>query len=62
MVLIRPEDRQISDGLESQAASVKVKTPKRVLHFSDGVLEEYSTDEEDNVKQDGVIVDPVCAL
>ena len=25
----------------------KKKQPRRVLHFSDGVLEEYSTDEED---------------
>ncbi|XP_068227057.1 LOW QUALITY PROTEIN: protein FAM177B [Palaemon carinicauda] len=25
----------------------KVKTPRRILHFSDGTLEEYSTDEED---------------
>lgn len=25
----------------------KKKVPKRVLHFSDGVLEEYSTDEEE---------------
>ena len=25
----------------------KKKVPKRVLHFSDGILEEYSTDEEE---------------
>lgn len=28
-------------------ASVRVKTPRRILHFSDGVLEEYSTDEDE---------------
>lgn len=26
--------------------AVHVKTPRRILHFSDGVLEEYSTDDE----------------
>lgn len=26
--------------------SVRVKTPKRILHFSDGILEEYSSDDE----------------
>lgn len=26
--------------------AVHVKTPRRVLHFSDGVIEEYSTDDE----------------
>lgn len=26
--------------------SVRVKTPRRILHFSDGVMEEYSTDDE----------------
>ena len=25
----------------------KKRIPKRVLHFSDGILEEYSTDEEE---------------
>ena len=27
--------------------SVGIKKPRRVIHFSDGVLEEYSSDEED---------------
>ena len=26
---------------------VKKKVPRRILHFSDGTLEEYSTDEEE---------------
>ncbi|KAJ6634702.1 DNA repair protein XRCC1, partial [Pseudolycoriella hygida] len=36
------------DGLtlQEEGASVKIKRPKRVLHFSDGVIEEYSTDDE----------------
>lgn len=36
--------------LEEDEISVKVKRPKRVLHFSDGVIEEYSSDEEKDVK------------
>lgn len=28
------------------ASSVHVKAPRRILHFSDGTLEEYSTDDE----------------
>ncbi|XP_046370805.1 protein FAM177A1-like [Haliotis rufescens] len=35
------------------------KKPKRVLHFSDGILEEYSTDEEDvQIKPKEPSVDP----
>ncbi|KAF5286041.1 hypothetical protein FQR65_LT12976 [Abscondita terminalis] len=33
---------------ELEHTKVKVRTPKRVLHFSDGVLEEYSDDEPDS--------------
>lgn len=27
--------------------AVKVKAPKRILHFCDGTMEEYSSDDED---------------
>lgn len=27
-------------------SSIRVKEPKRILHFSDGTLEEYSSDDE----------------
>lgn len=27
-------------------SSIRVKAPKRILHFSDGTLEEYSSDDE----------------
>ena len=30
-----------------QNVKTKKRVPKRILHFSDGVLEEYSTDEEE---------------
>lgn len=31
------------------ASSIRVKAPRRILHFSDGTLEEYSTDDEVDV-------------
>lgn len=42
-------------------AKKSTKQPKRILHFSDGVLEEYSSDEEEktNVPEMGSVVDPV---
>lgn len=39
--------------LEEDNIAVNVKRPKRVLHFSDGVIEEYSTDEEKDVVDKG---------
>lgn len=59
MVLVRPEEQDIPKG-HVQEAAVKVKTPKRILQFSDGILEEYSTDEEDNVPQEKPVVNLVC--
>lgn len=42
--------------------SIRVRVPKRVLHFSDGVLEEFSDDEVDNKatedKNTSSVVDP----
>ncbi|KAL3872825.1 hypothetical protein ACJMK2_036023 [Sinanodonta woodiana] len=34
-----------------EGGQVKKKQPRRILHFSDGILEEYSTDEEDDIDQ-----------
>ncbi|KAK3591621.1 hypothetical protein CHS0354_013805 [Potamilus streckersoni] len=34
-----------------EEGQVKKKQPRRILHFSDGILEEYSTDEEDDTDQ-----------
>lgn len=49
--------------LQEDEISVKVKRPTRVLHFSDGVIEEYSTDEEkdvvDNDDESNKVVDEV---
>ncbi len=37
----------------------KKRIPKRVIHFSDGVLEEYSTDEEEDEEDGGPSEPPV---
>ncbi|KAG5886454.1 hypothetical protein JTB14_012866 [Gonioctena quinquepunctata] len=60
MVLVRPEDNIFRNcSSEGQPTlSVDVKIPKRVLHFCDGVLEEYSTDEEDDLKKEKLVLDP----
>lgn len=34
------------DSNQGEQTQIKVKEPKRILHFSDGTLEEYSSDEE----------------
>lgn len=56
------ENQQSGDD---SATKVSVKVPKRVLHFSDGVLEEYSEDEADNAVENAdeveEPVDPVSA-
>ncbi|XP_050301459.1 protein FAM177A1-like [Anthonomus grandis grandis] len=59
MVLIRPEDYSC-DNPDPAVAVYKSKTPKQILEFSDGVLEEYDTDDElipDQAQQEQ-IVDP----
>lgn len=35
------------DNSVQGATAIKVKAPIRILHFSDGTMEEYSSDEED---------------
>lgn len=30
-------------------AAIKVKAPKRILHFSDGTMEEFSDDEDEDI-------------
>ena len=47
--------------LDSEVSSTKKKKePRRILHFSDGILEEYSTDEEEDQPPTQPVVDPVC--
>lgn len=45
-----PRNESNSCGIST--TSVRVKAPRRILHFSDGTLEEYSSDEESD-KVDG---------
>ncbi|XP_060530844.1 protein FAM177A1 [Cylas formicarius] len=52
MVLIRP------DSEADKHRPYHNKTPKRVLHFSDGTLEEYSTDDEEVDSPHKEVVDP----
>ncbi|XP_044748305.1 protein FAM177B [Coccinella septempunctata] len=47
MTLIDPDEYKNSPEGDSNYSAIKLKTPKRVLHFCDGVLEEYSDDEVD---------------
>ncbi|XP_075233226.1 protein FAM177A1-like isoform X2 [Lycorma delicatula] len=37
-----------TDESEIEVTEKKKRVPRRVLHFSDGILEEYSSDEDDN--------------
>ena len=39
--------QQSYQSFDDPSSRKKKKVPKRILHFSDGVLEEYSTDEEE---------------
>lgn len=52
----------VSPGNVSLENTELGRKPRRILHFSDGVMEEYSTDEEDgeNEESAGPVVDPVC--
>lgn len=53
--------RVVSPDNKSLENSERGRKPRRVIHFSDGVMEEYSTDEEDGAGEEttGPIVDPV---
>ncbi len=37
-------------GDDSGDLSIKKRKPKKILHFSDGILEEYSSEDEIQVK------------
>ncbi|GAB1602848.1 uncharacterized protein LOC115212138 [Argonauta hians] len=49
MAQVQTADRDFTSiPLDGDASNnLQKKAPKRVLHFSDGILEEYSTDEEE---------------
>lgn len=49
-----PVDQSTYISLETH----KKKKPRRVLHFSDGVLEEYSTDEEEGGEEENKQLQP----
>lgn len=43
---------------DTQSKRKKPRVPRRILHFSDGTLEEYSTDEEEASKKEAPKIDP----
>ena len=45
--------------VDEEKGKKKKKVPRRILHFSDGILEEYSTDEDEEEKPPPKPVDPV---
>ena len=49
------DDKSANDfggkGDDSADLSIKKRKPKRILHFSDGILEEYSSEDEIQVKE-----------
>lgn len=57
------EEHAAGEQSGDNSAKIKVKVPKRVLHFSDGTLEEYSDDEVDSTPQneEKTVVDPVSS-
>lgn len=61
--LVKPVDTNLNNTEMDDTASVQVKVPKRILHFCDGTLEEYSDDEleQADVKQPEPVVDPVSS-
>jgi FAM177 family len=41
--------QQSIESLAGDQPTEKKKVPRRILHFSDGILEEYSTDEDEEI-------------
>ena len=41
---------EVELDINSAKTEVKIRTPKRIVHCSDGVYEEYSEDEGKNLK------------
>jgi hypothetical protein len=44
--VVQPVNKTYNTEEPTEMTEVKKRVPRRVLHFSDGVIEEYSTDEE----------------
>lgn len=52
----------ISESMELENISLKIKSPSRILHFSDGIMEEFSDEEVEEVADlaPALPVDEVC--
>ncbi|XP_071790584.1 protein FAM177A1-like [Asterias amurensis] len=59
-VLLQGEKMAQAPATDVDNISLGIKKPKRVIHFSDGIMEEYSSDEEDGPQNAKVVpaVDP----
>jgi len=44
----------MSNNISSESIRCDIKTPKKVLHFSDGVLEEYDSEEDIKDTKDSI--------
>ncbi|CAL1531328.1 unnamed protein product [Lymnaea stagnalis] len=61
MAAIQPKNtysKEVGNVMTTLDVVPKKKTPKRILHFSDGILEEYSSDEEETVSTNNNQLNP----
>eukprot|EP00088_Acartia_fossae_P066168 TRINITY_DN8188_c0_g1_i2.p1 TRINITY_DN8188_c0_g1~~TRINITY_DN8188_c0_g1_i2.p1 ORF type:complete len:199 (-),score=61.34 TRINITY_DN8188_c0_g1_i2:802-1398(-) len=58
-----PEESRRIPSIDGELSGVDTRSrkPKRILHFSDGVMEEYSSEEEQEGVDEGVEKSPVAA-
>ena len=46
-------NNSVNNTTEDTDISVKMKEPKKIVYFSDGIIEEFSDDNEDTDEADG---------
>ena len=51
LLILQPPRCEFSDISLNYESKKKIKVPRRLIHCSDGVLEEYSTDEEEETPE-----------
>lgn len=55
---INPITSTVTEKVPQDSIEIPVKVPKKILHFSDGILEEFSDeDETDNAEKPNPIYD-----
>lgn len=53
------ENGHIPSQMERLETKIQIRAPKRVIHCSDGVIEEFSDEEVDSCDKEASSVDPV---